>query len=135
MFNIFGRSQSHALTVRQALAQAGLPGATDPSRIGVFEEGGQYSGRRVTFFRAFEPGHQDIPLASGHIERDGAVVVNDLHGPQVNPLAREPANRTNHPDDERLVFWDADSARVSEAALSQPAATWSHAQSSSESER
>ena len=132
MFNVFGRSQSHALTIRKALAEAGLPGATDPTRVGVIEEHGQYSGRRVTLFRAFEPGHQDVPLASGHIERDGVVVVNGVHAPQVDPVAREPANRTKHADDERLVFWDAATARLAEAALSKPAATWRHARTPSE---
>ena len=32
-----------------------------------------------------------------------------------------------HADDERLVFWEADAARSSEATLSAPAATWLHA--------
>lgn len=35
----------------------------------------------------------------------------------------------DHADDERLVFWDADGARSSEAILSAPAATWLHARS------
>jgi hypothetical protein len=44
---------------------------------------------------------------------------------------REPANRANHADDERLVFWDADKARSSESTLSAPAATWQQARSTS----
>jgi hypothetical protein len=132
MFNFFSRSHARDATIRQALAQSGVSAATDPTRVAVLENQGQYSGRRVTFFRAFEPGHQDALLASGHVEHEGVVVINSPRELHDNPGARVPANRADHADDERLVFWDADSARVSEAALSAPAATWLHARSTSE---
>jgi hypothetical protein len=132
MFNPFSRSQPHDVTIRQALAQAGVSAATDPARVALLEKQGVYSGRRVTFFRAVETRHQDVQLASGHLEHEGLVVINGRREPPDAADARVPANRANHADDERLVFWDADSARVAEAALSAPAATWLHARSAPE---
>jgi len=130
MFNLFKKSPSRYPTIRQALVQSGLSTAGDPQRVVVHEHHGRYSGRDVNFFRAFEPGHTDVLLGSGHVERDGMVVV-DIRG-QVEgavPL-RELANRASHADDERLVFWDALRARTSETILSAPAATWQQARSS-----
>ncbi len=131
MFNFFNRSQRRYPTIRQALVQAGLSAAGDPTRVAVLAKHGQYAGRRVNFFHAFEPGHQDLLLGSGHVEREGVVVVNSRPETEVTAPAREPANRADHVDDERLVFWDAVAARSSEATLSAPAATWLHAQSTS----
>jgi hypothetical protein len=133
MFNFFNRSQRRYPTIRQALVQAGLSAAEDPTRVTILEKHGQYSGRRVNFFRAFEPGHQDVLLGSGHVEHEGMVVVDNRPEPEGAAPAREPANRATHADDERLVFWDADAARSSEATLSAPAATWQHARSTSAS--
>ena len=135
MFNVFHRSRPRYPTIRQALAQAGLSAATDPAKVAVLQKPGRYSGRRVTFFRAFEPGREDVLLASGHVEPEGLVVVDTRGGPEGNVPAREPANRATHADDERLVFWDEDASRVSEEALSSPAATWLHARSTSEDQR
>ena len=131
MFNFLSRSQRHYPTIRQALVQAGLSAAGNPSRVTVLEKHGQYAGRRVNFFSAFEPGHQDLLLGSGHVEHEGLVVVNSRPEPEGAAPARHPANRATHADDERLVFWDADAARSSEATLSGPAATWLHARSTS----
>ena len=131
MFNFFNRSQPRYPTIRQALVQAGLSTATDPSRIAILEKHGQYSGRRVNFFRAFEPGHQDVLLGSGHVEQEGLVMVDRQPEREDAAPVREPANRASHADDERLVFWDAGAARSSEAKLSAPAATWQHARSTS----
>ena len=131
MFNFLSRSQRHYPTIRQALVQAGLSAAGDPTRVAVLEKHGQYAGRRVNFFSAFEPGHQDLLLGSGHVERDGLVVVNSASQPEGAVPARHPADCANHADYERLVFWDADAARSSEATLSGPAATWLHARSTS----
>jgi hypothetical protein len=86
----------------------------------------------VKFFQAFEPGHQDLVLGSGHVEHDGAVVVDNQPAQEGAVPAREFANRATHADDERLVFWDADQARRSEASLSAPAATWQQARSTSD---
>jgi hypothetical protein len=131
MFNFFNRSQPRYPTIRQALVQAGLSAAVDPSRIAILEKHGQYSGRRVNFFRAFEPGHQDVLLGSGHVEHEGLVMVDNRREPEGAAPVREPANRATHSDDERLVFWDARAAGSSEAKLSAPAATWRHARSTS----
>jgi hypothetical protein len=114
------------------LLRAGIADAGDPTHVAVVEKHGNYSGRRVTFFRAFAPGHQDAELASGHVEREGTVIINRL--PEQHSVAppRQPANRADHTDDQRLVFWDAEAARTSEVALSTPAATWLQARSTSE---
>jgi hypothetical protein len=135
MSNFFNRSQRRYPTIRQALVQAGVSAAGDPDRVTVLETHGQYAGRRVTFFRAFEPGHQDVLLAAGHVEHDGLVVINLRVEPEGAAPAREPANRATHADDERLVFWDADAAQSSEATLSAPAATWLRARSGSEQQQ
>jgi hypothetical protein len=137
MFNFLHRSTTTASypTIRQALVRAGLVGAGDPTRVSVLETGGQYSGRHVDFFRAFEPGHEDVLLGSGHRESGGMVVVNSRTQPESAAPVRERANRTGHADDERLVFWDATAARVSAATLSAPAAAWRQAQSTAEHRR
>jgi hypothetical protein len=135
MFSFRARSAGRHATIREALVQSGLAKAGDFTRVALLENHGQYAGRRVTFFRAFEPGHQDLLLGSGHVEPDGLVVVNNVRAAQENAPAREPADRAHHADDERLVFWDAAVARSSEATLSGPAATWLHAQSNSEDQR
>src|SRR6266540_331695 len=101
MFNFFNRSETRYPTIRQALFTSGLSMAADPTRVAVVEKHGQYVGRRVNFFRAFEPGHQDLLLGSGHVEHEG------------------------------LVVWDAVRASSSEATLSAPAATWQHARETS----
>ena len=120
MFNVFGRSRNRDQVIRQALAQAGLDGATDLVRVAVVRSSGQYSGRRVDFFRAFEPAHQDVLLATGHVEPDGTVVINAQVKPAESQSTREPANRGVHADDERLVFWNANASPVSETAQSVP---------------
>ena len=127
MFNFFNRPQLRYPTIRQALVATGLSGASDPGLVSVVEKHGQYVGRRVNFFRAFEPGHQDLLLRSGHVERDGMVMVDSRSEPEGATPLRQPANRADHSDDEHLVFWDADAARSSVAILSAPAATWLHA--------
>ena len=131
MFDFFNRPQRRYPTIRQALVQSGLAEAADPTRVALFEKHGNYAGRRVNFFRAFEPGHQDLPLGSGHVEHEGAVVVDNQPAQEGAVPVREPANRATHTDDERLVFWDAGKARRSEATLSAPAATWQQARSMS----
>jgi hypothetical protein len=131
MLNFFNRSQRRSPTIRQALVQSGLAEAGDPTRVALLEKHGNYAGRRVNFFQAFAPGHQDLVLGSGHVEHDGAVVVDNQPAREGAVPVREPANRATHADDERLVFWDADTARSSEATLSAPAATWQQARSPS----
>jgi hypothetical protein len=128
MFNFFNKPQQQRYpTIRQALVQSGLSAAGDPDKVVVVEKNGKYSGRGVNFFRAFEPGHEDILLGSGHVEKEGLVMVDRRPQPEGAVPAREPANRASHADDERLVFWDRHAARLSEAILSAPAATWQQA--------
>jgi hypothetical protein len=148
MLSFLRRSAPRYPTIRQALAQAGLSSATNPAMLGVVERHGSYSGRQVNFFRAFDPSHaeaqkiqvhdfgdldahQDLVLGSGHLERDGMVVVNRQAGADIPAPTRQPADRAAHADDERLVFWDAEFARSSGATLSEPAAAWLHAKTTS----
>jgi len=134
MFNFFNRPQLRYPSIRQALVEAGLSAACDSARIAVLEKHGQYAGRRVNFFRAVEPGHQDLLLRSGHVEPEGMVIVDSVSEPEGATPVRERADRADHTDDEHLVFWDADAARISEATLSAPAATWLHARSAPRAE-
>ena len=129
MFKFFTSSRPRYPAIRQALVRAGVSEAGDPMRVAVVERHGDYSGRRVNFFRAFVPERHDIELASGHVERDGTVVINSLARPDGQAPLREPANRAAHADDQRLVFWDPEAARLSEKNLSTPAATWVQARS------
>ena len=131
MFGFLNRPQRPYPTIRQALVLSGLPEAADPTRVALFEKHGNYAGRRVNFFQAFEPGHQDLLLGSGHVEHEGVVVVDNQPTQEGAVPVREPANRATHTDDERLVFWDAGQARRSEATLSAPAAAWQQARSTS----
>jgi len=77
MFKFLSRSSERRSTsIRQALVKAGLSTAADPARVTVVETKGNYSGRPVKYFRAFEPGHEELLLRSGFVEREGGVVVN-----------------------------------------------------------
>ena len=77
MFKFLNRSsERRSANIRQALVKAGLSTATDPARVMVVESKGNYSGRPVKYFRAFEPGHEELLLRSGFVEREGGVVVN-----------------------------------------------------------
>ena len=77
MFKFLSRSsERRSASIRQALVQAGLSTAADPARVTVVETKGNYSGRPVKYFRAFEPGHEELLLRSGFVEREGGVVVN-----------------------------------------------------------
>jgi hypothetical protein len=77
MFNFLSRSsERRSASIRQALVNAGLSAAADPARVSVVEKKGNYSGRPVKYFRAFEPGHEELLLRSGFVEREGGVVVN-----------------------------------------------------------
>lgn len=126
MFNVFSRARTRDQSIRQALAQAGLPAATDRARVVLVRKPGQYSGRRVDFFHVFDPMREDVHLASGHVEQNGAVVINGWPKPAENGPVRVPANRAEHADDERLVFLDANTSQVSEVGLSAPAPSQLH---------
>ena len=144
MFNFLHRSAPCYPSVRQTLVNAGLLSPTEHDALTVLEKRGSYSGRRVNYFRAFNPthaggirvrtfadldAHQDLVLGSGHVEREGMVVLNSRPEQTHAVPIREPADRAAHADDQRLVFWDAEVARSSGVTLSEPAAVWLQAQS------
>ena len=61
MFKFLSRSsERRSASIRQALVNAGLSTAADPARVTVVETKGNYSGRPVKYFRAFEPGHEEF---------------------------------------------------------------------------
>jgi hypothetical protein len=121
MFKFVSRSAAHYPTIRQALAQAGVPSAADPAGLTVLEKAGSYSGRRVNFFRAFDPAraaaraiqvtvfrdldtHQDLVLGSGHVEHEGLVMLDGRPEAEHATPERALADRAVHTDDERFVF-------------------------------
>jgi hypothetical protein len=146
MFNFLHRSASRYPGIRQVLVNSGLVSSIDADALGIVKKHGSYSGRGVTFFRAFKPTdatasaiqvrtyadldtHPELVQGSGHVESNGLVMLNSQpEQTHVTPI-REPANRSAHADDHRLVFWDAEVARASQVAVSKPAAAWLQAQS------
>lgn len=141
MFSFLRRSTPRYPTIRQALTDAGLKGAGDPTAVGVLERQGAYSGRRVTYFRAFDPtrtaqihqyehldAHPELVLADGHVEPSGQVVIAGRRVADGQTPSREPANRDVHADDERFMTWSADAAQASADTLSEPAAASRRAQ-------
>jgi len=121
VFDFLHRSAPRYPTIRQTLATAGVPSAADPAGLTVLEKAGSYSGRRVNFFRAFDPtaslarklqvqafrdldGHQELVLGSGHVEHSGLVMLDGRPEAEHVTPARELADRGAHADDERFVF-------------------------------
>jgi hypothetical protein len=124
MFSMFRKSQPRRPTtaLSRALVSDGLPPGMEASSLSVVEHHGSYSGRRVTYFRVFDPirvteralhvqdyadldVHPDLVLGSGHVEADGAVVLSKRDRPPLaSPPARTEANRSAHHDDEQFVF-------------------------------
>jgi hypothetical protein len=124
MFGLFRRSAPRPLSdaIRVAIEKdiATAP-VTDPSQLRMVESVGRYSDRKVTYFRVFVPvlaaqqsldvrgfkdldQHQGLIVRSGHVERDGVVVLT-------RPVAvraadrpnREHADRAMHADDAHIV--------------------------------
>jgi hypothetical protein len=121
MFKFLSRSAARYPTIRETLAEAGVPSAADPAGLTVLERMGSYSGRRVNFFRAFDPrgaaarsvsvhgfrdldGHPDLLLGSGHVEHEGLVMLDDRAEAEHSVPDRALADRADHTDDERFVF-------------------------------
>ena len=124
MFSLFRKSQPRQLTaaMTRALVSDGLPPGMQPSTLSVVLQHGSYSGRRVSYFRIFDPirlaerglqvqafsdldAHPDLVLGSGHVESDGAVVLSTRRDSQVTSTpVRSEADRSAHIDDERIVF-------------------------------
>lgn len=105
-----------------ALTRDGLPPGLNPSTLEVVERRGSYAGRRVSYFRVFDPirigerglqfrrfsdldSHPDLILASGHVESDGNIVLSRRDTQVVSDMpTRSEAHRSAHPDDEQIVF-------------------------------
>jgi hypothetical protein len=132
MFNLFRKSppQQPTSAIAKAMVSGGLPPGMDPSTLSVLQHRGSYSGRQVSYFRVFDPvrvaersvkvvdysdldGHPELVLGSGHVEKNGAVVLTRQDYPQstaASTFARSGADRADHRDDERFVFPDDDKA-------------------------
>jgi hypothetical protein len=115
------RSPSAAICF--ALEADGIPPA-DIAALSVAESPGVYAGRKVTYFRVFDPqraadanvdistkdayqdlgAHLDLVPREGFIEHDGTVVISAQ--PPANGAVpyRRLAVRAAHADDERYVF-------------------------------
>jgi hypothetical protein len=126
MFRFFGKSQPRHLStaITQAIAKAGLPSGMQAASLSVLEEHGSYSGRRVTYFRVFDPvrvserslqvrafadldGHPELILGEGHVEQKGDVVLTRHDNPYMpSAFSRTDAVRADHADDEQFVFPD-----------------------------
>ena len=108
MFGFLRRSAPRPLTdgIRHAIEKDGMTPA-NPSRLRMVEVGGRYSNRKVTYFRVFDPAsaaeqaldirrygdfdvYPGLVLRSGHVERDGTVVLTR----PVGTLASPPTVRT-----------------------------------------
>ena len=124
MFDFFRRPASRPLSepIQRALLKDGLTQTTtDPSTLRMVESTGRYSDRKVTYFRVFVPDlaaqqsvevrqfndldhSQGLILRSGHVEKDGTVV---LTRPIVVRAAEAPrrteADRGMHTDDAHIV--------------------------------
>ncbi len=129
MFGFLQRSQVHGPSpaLRHALAAHGLPPGMPPESLSVVESRGQYAGRGVTYLQVFdavraaergvavhrsadlEP-YPDLVLATGRLESDGSVVLNEVQGGSVPAPTRVRADRAVHGDDERFVFPDQPTA-------------------------
>ena len=124
MFSLFRKSQPQHPTaaMSRALVGDGLPPGIEPSTLLVTLQHGLYSGRRVSYFRVFDPihagdrflqvrafgdldAHPDLVLGTGHVEADGAVVLTKRNRGQVmGTFVRNEADRSAHGDDEQFVF-------------------------------
>jgi hypothetical protein len=115
--------RSPSAGISHAVEQAGLPAdIKHSSMLRVVESRGRYSGRKVLFFRVFDPArtaacavvvqryrdldeYQSLVLWSGHVERDGIVAITrGAAAIDTGAPTRVQADRTAHADDERFVF-------------------------------
>ena len=118
--------------ILRALAAESPPPAADVSALSVVTARGSYAGRKVTYFRVFDPSsaaahapdvvtdfsyegldaRADLVLRSGFLEGDGSVVLYTRpHATVTASPGRAGADRAAHADDERFVFPDTEAAR------------------------
>ena len=113
MFGLCRRSSPRLLTdaIRQAIEKDGrTPEIGTPSQLRMVESSGRYSNRKVVYFRVFEPGsaalrrleirrYKDfdafpaLVLRSGHVEREGTVVLTRPVAVQSDTAVRTRAGR------------------------------------------
>ena len=126
MFNVFRKSQPRRPTIgiAKALVSNGLPPGVDPSTLVMLLRHGSYAGRRVNYFRVFDPtrvaernlriknfgdldASPDLVIGSGHVEVDGVVILSRGDRIQMtSTLIRDQADRSAHRDDDAVVFPD-----------------------------
>jgi hypothetical protein len=115
--------QSPSAAILSAMKKDGWPpGIETGSALGVVESRGSYAGRKVTYIRVFDPvraverglevarygdldAHRNLVLRTGHIERDGAVVIT-WRAPALDAMTpvRALADRAAHAGDGKFVF-------------------------------
>ncbi len=126
-----GPSPASSLAIQQALVQQGLPFGMSVNRLRVLTRQGNYVGRSVRYFRAFDAdqaaqsgvavqtfddldAHPELVIGSGHVEREGAVSVTRGLRPTTAPSpTRTQADRAGHTDDAHLVLGNPEGAPVS----------------------
>jgi hypothetical protein len=126
MFKFFRKPRSHqppTKLIAQAMAKGGLAPDIDPATLSVAEQSGSYSGREVTYFRVYDrlqaaerslnvreytdlDDHSELILASGHIEKNGALALSGRERPPASTVAftRSKAVQGDHPDDDQIMF-------------------------------
>ena len=99
-----GPSPRTSLAIQQALVQQGLPFGMSVNRLRVLTRQGNYAGRSVRYFLAFDADQAaqggltprtfkdldtqpDLVVGSGHIERDGAISLTRRQPPRAAPGA------------------------------------------------
>jgi hypothetical protein len=128
MFSFFRKSrdpQPPSAAIASALGLDGPPGSTELSGLALVARRGSYSGRPVRYFRVFSPknvgvqgvsirvfadldAHPSFVLGSGHVERDGAIVVTArTRPPNTDTPDRSFADRAAQANDEHYVFPDS----------------------------
>jgi hypothetical protein len=124
MFGLFRRPAFRPLTdaITQAIQRDGVtPTPVDAAQLRMVESSGRYADRTVTYFRVFDPAsaaqrsmnmqrYQDfdvflgLVVRSGHVERDGTVVLSKPVAVRVpSTPRRSQADRTQHADDAHMV--------------------------------
>jgi hypothetical protein len=113
MFGLFRRSAPRPLSpaVRNAIEKDGMtPAVSNPSQLRMVELTGRYSDRKVTYFRVFDPTNPaqqtvatqrykdfdifpGLVLRSGHVERDGTVILTRPVGARTPAPVRTRAGR------------------------------------------